>query len=308
MVACSPFGPAGEFAASRHGALTRSQAADHGLTPKVVTRLLRDHVLTEPTPGVLVMVGSPGTWRQRLYVATLASKGAGVAAARSAAALHGIDGYTAGPVEILVPSGRHIHLPELVIRTGPMRPRDIVVVDGIRTTNVARTLCDLGSGEPAARHRVAFEWAWRNGFSLTWMTQVAHELECARRPGPARLLALIEEARCHRRPTESALEARLSELLSAIPGVVRQFEVRRADGSFVARVDFAVPHAEVAVEGHSRRHHFGVDPETADADREDDLQAEGWLVRYVTDAQRRRPDALLSSLRQLIAVRERPAA
>ena len=279
MVACSPFGPAGEFAASRHGALTRSQAADHGLTPKVVTRLLRDHVLTEPTPGVLVMVGSPGTWRQRLYVATLASKGAGVAAARSAAALHGIDGYT-----------------------------DIVVVDGIRTTNVARTLCDLGSGEPAARHRVAFEWAWRNGFSLTWMTQVAHELECARRPGPARLLALIEEARCHRRPTESALEARLSELLSAIPGVVRQFEVRRADGSFVARVDFAVPHAEVAVEGHSRRHHFGVDPETADADREDDLQAEGWIVRYVTDAQRRRPDALLSSLRQLIAVRERPAA
>ena len=144
MVACSPFGPAGEFAASRHGTLLRSHAAIHGLTPKVVTRLLRDHVLTEPSPGVLVMVGSPCTWRQQLYVATLASKAAGVVAARSAAALHGIDGYT-----------------------------DIVVVDGIRTTNVARTLCDLGSVEPAARHRVAFEWAWRNGFSLTWMTQVA---------------------------------------------------------------------------------------------------------------------------------------
>lgn len=308
MTACSPFGPAGEFAASRHGAFTRSQAADHGLTHKVISRLLRDGHLREPVPGVLVITGSPPTWRQRLYVASLASKASGAVATRASGGLHGMDEYGPGPVELLVPGRRHIQLPGLVMRQGPLPPEDIVVVDGIRTTGIARTLCDLGSIDPIQRVTMAFEWAWRTGVSLTWIEQTAQRLEHPTRPGPRVVLGLVARARGLREPTASALEVELDAVVMSLPGVVRQHVVRRADGSFVARPDFAIPELKIAIEGHSRRHHFGFEPEVSDAEREADLVAEGWLVRFITKPQITRPDELRASLLATVAARMRQFA
>ena len=76
MVACAPWGAAGEFAASRHGALTRSQAAERGISSRVVSRLLRDGVLDEPTPafwwfGVLRPRGTRGCTSQHWLVTVL---------------------------------------------------------------------------------------------------------------------------------------------------------------------------------------------------------------------------------------------
>ncbi len=195
MVACAPWGAAGEFAASRHGALTRSQAAENGISRKVVHRLLRDRVLIEPVPGVLVVVGSAPTWRQRLYVATLASRSAGVAGFRSAAALHPFDGYSPGPVELLLPSGRRQHLDGVIHHRGPMgneHSLDFTEVDGIPCTGVARTLCDLGSVDSRERVTMAFESAWRNGYSLTWMRQTAERLHRPGQRGTGVLLRLLD--------------------------------------------------------------------------------------------------------------------
>jgi very-short-patch-repair endonuclease len=305
MIACSPFGPAGEFAASRHGAMTRSQAARQGLSNKVVRRLLRDGVIVEPVPGVLVAVGSPPTWRQRLYVATLASRSAGVAGARSAAALLGADDYRPGPLELLLPSGRHIDLDGVVLRTGPFYDEDVVEVDGIRCTGIARTLCDLGSIDPLPRVRLAFEWAWRTGSSLTWIEQTAARLDHPRRRGPRLLLALVDEARRHGRPTESALEVNVEAVICSLPGLVRQHVITRGDGTFLARVDFAIPDLKIAIEAHSRERHFGIGASASDDDREIALQSEGWIVRFVTEAHRRRPDTLRSSLVALILARSK---
>ena len=305
MVACSPFGPAGEFAATRHGALTRL-AAMEGLTPSIITRLLRDRVLDEPAPGVLVVVGSPTTWRQRLYVATLASRGAGAVGFRSAAALHGLDGYGEGPVELLVPSHRRIRLPDLVMHRGPYDANlDITTIDGIACTSIARTLCDIAAVDRAERVQLAFESAWRHGASLEWLRRTASRLDLPGRHGPRRLLALVETAERHGTPTESALEVKVEAVLRALPGVVRQHEVRRGDGSLVGRVDFAMPALKIAIEAHSRTHHFGPDAEERDAAREAQLQAEGWIVRFVTDRKRRRPGELRASLARLVAARER---
>lgn len=201
MTACRPFGLAGELAASRHGVFTRSQAADRGISHRAVSRLLRDDHLREPVPGVLVITGSPRTWRQQLYVASLASKSAGVIATRAAGGLHAMDGYGPGPLELLVPGRRHIEIPGLVMRRGPLPPEDVVEIDGIRTTGIARTLCDLGSVDPVDRVNLAFEWAWRNGVSLTWMEQTARRLEHPNRRGTRVLLGLVDRAREARAPT-----------------------------------------------------------------------------------------------------------
>lgn len=303
MVATRPFGPAGEFAASRHGAFTRSQAATSGLTPKTISRLLRDAVLAEPVPGVLVVVGSPATWHQRLYVATLASNHAGAAAVRSAAALAGMDGHPPGPLEILVPNSRRIDLPDLVVRRGPFDDEDLHEVDGIRCTGIARTLCDLGSIVDSAKLKLAFEWAWRNGTSLLWMERTALRLDRPRNPGPRMLLELIDGARRGGKPTESALEVKVEHVIGSLPGLVRQHIVTAPTGEFIARVDFAIPELKIAIEAHSRERHFTTDAILADGEREEALQADGWIVRFVTEAHRRRPEALRTSLLALIAAR-----
>jgi very-short-patch-repair endonuclease len=308
MVASRAFGPVGELAAARHGALTRSQAAHIGFSPKVITRLLRDQVLLEPVPGVLVVAGAPATWRQRLYVATLASRGAGCGGFASAAALGRLDGYPPGPLALIVPTSRHIALPDLVVRRRILRPDEIDEVDGIPCTNIARTLCDIASIDRPQRVRMAFDSAWRQGASLTWIERTASALLGPRTPGPRLVLALAEQARSQGRPTESVLEVAVERALGSLRGLVRQYEVRRADGSFVARVDFAIPALKIAIEAHSRRHHFGTAADVHDADREAALHAEGWIVRFVTDAQRRNPRLLRSSIEQLVRARHAQVA
>jgi very-short-patch-repair endonuclease len=280
------WGAAGEVAASRHGALTRTQAGLLGLGPHHIDTLRRRGHLAEPTPGVLTVVGAPVTWRQRLTVATMACNGSGAGGYRSAAAMHRMDGYDEPPchglVELLTAGNRHHKGLDVLLHTGPFSPEDLVVVDGILCTTIARTLCDLGSVEPLHRVRVAFEWAWRNGVSLTWLQQTADRLHRPGQRGTGVLQRLLVEARNHERPTESGLEVELSCILADIPGLVRQFEVFDADGAFVARVDFAVPGAHLAIEAHSRRHHFGPQAAARDLDRDQRLTACGWTTLYVT--------------------------
>lgn len=306
MVACAPWGAAGEFAASRHGALTRSQAADNGISKRVLDRLLRDEAVDEPAPGVLVVRGAPMTWHQRLYVATQAWNGAAVAGFRSAAILHRLDGYERGPVEVLLPSGRRSHLDGVIQHRGPMGPEhsvDFTEVDGIRCTGIARTLCDLGSVDSRDRVAVAFESAWRNGCSLTWIRQTAERLHRPGQRGTGVLLRLLDGAEVSHTATESALEVRVERVLAGIPGLVRQFSVFDPTGRFVARTDFAIPELKIAIEAHSRRFHFGAERGDRDAGREAALQAEGWIVRYVTHSQARNAKTLRRSIEALIAAR-----
>ena len=304
MVACAPWGTAGEFAASRHGALTRSQAAAHGVSSRVIQRLMRDHVLSEPVPGVLVVVGSVPTWHQAMYVATLASGAVGAAAFRSGAALQRLDGHAPGALDLLLPNRRNIDLPNLVQHYGPMDGEhsfDFTEVDGIRCTGVARTLCELGSVESRELVKMAFESAWRNGYSLTWMRQTAERLHRPGQRGTGVLLRLLDAVEIRTPPTESALEVRVERALVGIPGVVRQFSIFDPTGRFVARTDFAIPELKIAIEAHSRRFHFGDDREDDDAVREAKMQAEGWIVRYVTHAQARNLRSLGKSVRALIS-------
>jgi very-short-patch-repair endonuclease len=306
MVACAPWGAAGEFAASRHGVLTRSQAADNGISSRVIQRLLRDGALLEPVPGVLVVGGSVASWKQRLYVATLSGRATGVAGFRSAAALEQLDGYPPGPIELLLPSRRRKGLPDVVHHHGPMHGEhavDFTEVDGIRCSGIARTLCDLGSVDSLPRVKMAFESAWRRGCSLIWMRQTAERLHRPGQRGSGVLLRLLDHAGSVSVPTESALELQVEKALAGIDGLVRQHSVFDPNGCFVARVDFAIPALKIAIEAHSRRFHFGNDAEEHDAAREANLNAHGWIVRYVTRAQARNQPALRASVMALVRAR-----
>ena len=116
-------------------------------------------------------------------------------------------------------------------------------------------------------------------------------------------MSLLDEAATHAAPTESALETFLECTVAGLPGLVRQHDIFDAGGRFVARVDFAIPELRIAIEAHSRKYHFGPDREDSDAAREAAIQAEGWIVRYITKRQAHNRSELRSSLLALIEAR-----
>jgi very-short-patch-repair endonuclease len=299
MFACAQWGAVGEFAASRHGAFTRKQAAELGLSSKVVARLKDSGHLDEPLPGVLVVVGSVPTWKQRLVVATLGSS-SGVAGFRSAAALHQFDGYAPGPIEVVVANWRQPLAALATQHRAKVIIDEVVSVDRVPCTGIARTLADLGSVDPVQKVRIAFESVWRRGVSLQWLRDNAERLHRPGQSGTRVLLQLLDEAEHAMRPTESALELRLERCLKGIEGVVRQFNVRDARGRFVARADFAIPDVKIAIEAHSREFHFGPSAAHRDEMREQLLVEQGWLVLYFGDRQLRAPAKVRTKVRTVV--------
>ena len=302
MFACAHWGAVGEFAASRHGVITRKQAAELGVSPAVVSRRVAQGYLREPVAGVLVVCGSVDSWHQRLAIATSASNAVGVVGFRSAAALHRLDGYDVGPVEIIAPNQRASLARVATTYQRRIETCDLTVINGLRCTSIARTLTDIASVDPLPRVTTAFECAWRRGASLVWIEQTARRLQRPGQRGTKVILKLVEEA-AQSRPTESALEVRLAAVLVGLKGLVRQHEVRDANGRFIARTDFALPQLRLAIEAHSREFHFAATAVTRDEEREHKMKQLGWEVMYVGSGSLRSPGALRMRVDAIVARR-----
>jgi hypothetical protein len=294
----------GQLGSLRHGAFTRRMAATVGVSAKAVRARIEAGALAEPAPGVLVLTAVPATWHRRLAVATLATRGS-VASHRSAARLHRLDGCETDVVEVSVRRDRTRAPAGTVHRVAALDACDVIVVDGIPSTTVARTLADLGS---VARRDVvlkALDSARRDGISTEWCRQTAERLHRPGQAGTGVLLGLLDEAAGDRVP-ESWLE-RLVEALVAVPGVppvVRQYAVRDPNGRFVARVDLAIPSLRLAIEAHSRRFHFGDRAGAADEDRDLRLTACGWQTIYLGYQHTKRPAEIVPLVVQAVARRK----
>ena len=141
-----------------------------GLSRRGIARRIGSGHLDEPSPGVLRLCGTPGSWQQAVRIATLAAGGHAVASHRAAAALHELDGCPPSVVEVSVQRPRHMSLAGVIVHeVGPLDQRDITTVDGIACTSVARTLADLGSVVEASAVERALDDARRRGTSLRWL-------------------------------------------------------------------------------------------------------------------------------------------
>jgi hypothetical protein len=237
----------------------------------------------EPVPGVLVFVAAPVTPEQHLFITTHACGGGFVAAFESAAWLHRLDGFDRPPPpEVLGPRGRRIRgIDGLVQHYGAVPAEDVVVIDGIRCTGLARTLCDIASKLGPSRCLRALDDFERRGGSLRWLEVTAERLSRPGQAGTGVVKRLLAE-RTGVAP-DSWFE-RLVERCLAIAGLppwTRQHHVYDEQGRLVGRLDLACVPLRLGVEAHSKRFHFGAGPGVDDQGRDDDLAAEGWDVRYV---------------------------
>ncbi|HEX4982345.1 MAG TPA: type IV toxin-antitoxin system AbiEi family antitoxin domain-containing protein [Ilumatobacteraceae bacterium] len=301
-----------ELAASQHGAFTRRQAAAKKFSRARIATALRNGWLLERPPGVLAISGHPDTWEQRLTLATLAGGGHGVASHRAAARLHGLDGFACdNHVEVTVDNHHRLRLPADIGATIHHVDRlevelDVVVLEGIRATGLARTLADLGSVCTTSEVRRALTDVRRRGSSIQWIRQTAQRCHRPGQAGTGQLLRLLDAIPHEGGVPESWFEELLAQCLAdpLIPPVVAQYQIRDRRGASVARVDLAIPSVRLGIEAHSRRFHFGPDAGRLDEQRDLAAAAVGWELLYLGWHAAKRPSEVRAVIRQIVEARK----
>lgn len=304
----SGFGGVGDEAASFHAVVSRRAAS--GISPRSLSRLVEAGLVTRDAPGVIGAGWAPDTWHRRLAAATLTGGGRGIVSHRSAARLHGLDGFTnCDALELTVPRGTRIRIAGVAVHVNRIEQADLhpKKIDGMRCTSLARTLIDLASLEPYDEFERALDDFQRRGLSLGWLVQEAQRL---RRPGQRATGIVLREVE-RRQATgtvrgswfERLIEAALSS--ARVPALIPQYEIRTAGGDLVARVDFAIPSVRLAIEAHSRAFHSGANRQRVDERRENLAMAEGWEFLYLGWADHATPEDACRLLESIVARRAR---
>ncbi len=285
-----------ELAASQHSVFTRHQAAERNFSSHRVATALAQGWLIEPFPGVLCVRGAQSTYHGSLMAATLAAGGHAACSHRAAARLHLLDGFTEGPyIELSVE--RAFRWPARAVdarkaangaviahHIDALEPCDVIEIEGIRATNIARTLADLGS---VVRDRRlvgrALTDARRRGASVDWIRGTAERLHRPGQRGTGALLRHLDAIPYEGRVPESWFEELLAGCLvdPRLPEIVPQYDINDRRGRFVARVDLAIPSVRLGIEAHSRRFHFGPQAEPLDEQRDLRAAACGWEILYL---------------------------
>jgi hypothetical protein len=116
------------------------------------------------------------------------------------------------------------------------------------------------------------------------------------------VLSIVEDLARGGAVPESWLEEVIRRIIddSRLPELVPQFTLVDDQQHVVARFDVAFPSVRLAIEGHSRRFHFGPINESLDEDR--DLRAArcGWEIVYLGWHATRRPDEVVQVLLDIV--------
>lgn len=278
----SPDRDLARLAARQHGVFSRRQAVELGFTRSAIQhRRLADRWI-EIAPGVHLIAGAPITWHTRLLATCLSLNG--VASHRSAAVLHGVDGFRPGVPEVTIARGTNRVRPGVRIHESlDLHRITPVSIAAIPTTPPARLAVDLGAVVSFTRFSRAMDDLLIRRL-LTWDDALDALVDHARRGrnGVGALRALLHE-RYGEVVTDSILEQTF--LRGFAPrGLVEptaQVEIFD-DRGFIARVDFAHIDEMVAMELDGRRHHGTDEAFELDPEKRNRLTSAGWQVLVYT--------------------------
>jgi very-short-patch-repair endonuclease len=303
------------YAAAHAGIISVDSAHQAGVTEKALRHRIGNGRLRPVAKGVLAMRCHAPSWQGQLWTALLEAGDGAVAGLRSAGRLHSLWRYrTNESVEIVVRrGGNHRCATGRLVETSLLDPGDVVVVDGLPCTSLARTIFDL-LGDPdhrPLRSDAAMQWhedrmmavvndAMRH-HGLTVLVELVVLASIGRRgrSGTALTRKIFTNLGADYVPDESQVESVFSALLtrSSLPAPVRQLEISDAVG-FIGRVDFAWPELMLIVEIDSSFHDGPLD-RRADAVRDARLRALGYdVIRLRWTDLVTSPDAVLRRLRR----------
>ncbi|MEY2397262.1 MAG: hypothetical protein QOJ00_436 [Actinomycetota bacterium] len=254
--------------------------------------------------GIYRVAGAPLTERQRLLGLTWAL--GGCAGLRSALALRELGGYTLGRPEILRATrsnfkrklGNQIIRPH---RTNFLPDHHLEIIDGITTTTLPRTLCDLSAVVSVDRlERVVDEAKRRHLIGYDDIARCREELRARGRRRTTYLDQVLESRVPGYEPGESPPEDVVRRWLEdggyspvAQHPVVVNGEKRR--------LDLALPEHMIAVEYQGIDAHSTQRAVENDSRKVTELQLAGWFVALVT--KRTTKPELLRQIRDAIVRR-----
>lgn len=254
-----------------------------GLHGSTVARRVVAGVWERPHPGVIDITCEKWDWARRVLAAVLAKPEGTVASHGTAAALHGLPGFTrSGRIEITTPrAARTSSLPYTVHSS--VRPDPGCVIASIPCASSARTLVGLATYVSDRALARAVRDALRRG--LVDLTTL-HDPALDNLPGTERARTVAQlQASAALLEQESPLEGDVIDRLLALadlPAFTTQHTVRTAGRAL--RPDIAWPTQRVVVEVDGGRWHADHLAVSADAERQRLLEDDGWTVLRVSAA------------------------
>jgi hypothetical protein len=234
------------------------------------------------------VVGNPLSWRGQVLAACWAGGTRATGSHRTAAELRRLPGGSERLVEITCPRWRRARHDGLVVHESRLLDdEDTELVDQIPVTTVPRTLFDLAVVLGPATLDLAMATALRRGLtSCDELGKVLDRLARRGRAGTTRFREVFGRHQADPRQTESEAEHLVLRLIQqhGLPAPIPQFEIRRPDGSFVARVDFAYPDLKIAIEYDSYAHHLGTEAHDRDGARRNAVLGLRWYPITATAA------------------------
>ncbi|HMQ27086.1 MAG TPA: type IV toxin-antitoxin system AbiEi family antitoxin domain-containing protein, partial [Acidimicrobiales bacterium] len=215
-----------ELAATQYGVFARFQLLALGISDKQIGRFLRAGLWIRLAPGVYGYPGHKATWDRRLWVAYLAAGERASVSHHSAAADFRIPGFPKRDLHLTVPHPDHQRVRGATVHQSRVLPgHHIIVLNGRRTTTLARTLVDLAPHISLARLDHAYESAIVNDrLTYSKMARTFRELATPSRKGMNKLGQVLDERGPGYVASASELERMLHEVveLAGLPPLVRQ--------------------------------------------------------------------------------------
>ena len=290
------------------GLLSRQQAHDIGVSDDQLRSRVKSGFLTQVGINTYRLPGAPEDAMADLRALLMDLGPWAFASSRTAAALHGFDGFELEPAfDVTILRGRNLR--RIGHRIHTTRSLDLVDrtrVGDLPTTSAARTLIDLARSESAERLTIALDSGLRDRkLSEELVHRRIVALRARGRFGIPRLLEAIEGVEAIR-GGHSFLERRFLRLLSdaGLPLPETQPVLARAGGRLV-RVDFRFSGTPVVVEVLGYRYHRSTKQMSRDAERMNALLAEGLRPYQFTYEQVvHSPGDVLREVRRALAIPE----
>ncbi len=293
--------------AAQHWLVRTGDVLTHGGTVGDVHRRLHAGRWERVDRSVFHLVGAPAGWHAQVLAPLLSAGGRSLASHYAAAALHGIPGFGQGTPEISIPRGTERRRGGVIVHTSSDLDRcQRVLIEGIPTTDVNRTILDIARRTGDRRLLRSMEWARRDG-NASWSSLISTLARHARRgrPGIRRMRRVISAHADREEITDSGFELLFLSLVREVglPEPVLHLKVLDG-GRFVAEVDFGYPHLKIAIELDGR-HHLDEAVWELDLPRQNDLVLLGWTVlRFTWRRFTQRPDLVVAEIRAAIRARE----
>ena len=294
-------GAIAELAARQHGVVGRAQLIELGLGRRAIGHRLGWGRLHAVHRGVYAVGHRVLSAEARWMAAVLAVGPGAVLSHRSAAALWGMRQSMRVRTELTV--GRHLHSrPRLQLHWAQLPSDEVTNVRGIPVTTPPRTLLDLAAVIDRSRLERAVNEAelLRLADALSLAAVVARH---PRRPGVAKIKAILAAGAIGATVTRSELEDRFLEFVDAArlprPNVNARLQVR---GGWIEADCVWAPQRLVAeLDGHATHRTAGAYERDRARDRA--LSAAGWRVVRITWRQLSADAAALAAdLRALLGV------